>query len=110
MTTTPGQGKEFVRVGYYVNNEYADPALAEAPPERPQLDKLQRNIMADHPRVTKFPHDFDNPPAPPPAPVEGAEGDADDDDVMAMDDADDGAEDEEEDDDDENAGMEDDAA
>ena len=44
------QGKEFVRVGYYVNNEYTDPDLADNPPEKPLLEKLQRNIMADHPR------------------------------------------------------------
>jgi hypothetical protein len=37
-------------VGYYVNNEYADAELAENPPPKPMLEKLQRNIMADHPR------------------------------------------------------------
>ncbi len=50
MPNRQPQGKEFVRVGYYVNNEYADADLAENPPEKPLLDKLQRNIMSDHPR------------------------------------------------------------
>jgi len=63
-----------VRVGYYVNIEYTDPELndPEKPlPNPPIISKLQRNIMADHPRVTKFPHDFDNEPAPMPEPDAG---------------------------------------
>uniref|UniRef100_A0A7S0ZH16 Anti-silencing function protein 1 n=1 Tax=Timspurckia oligopyrenoides TaxID=708627 RepID=A0A7S0ZH16_9RHOD len=51
--------KEFIRVGYYVNNEYTDPELIENPPATPQIDKLYRNIGADQPRVTKFAHKFD---------------------------------------------------
>ncbi|EME39963.1 hypothetical protein DOTSEDRAFT_74734 [Dothistroma septosporum NZE10] len=46
--------REFVRVGYYVNNEYADPAMNEEPPAKPDLDKIRRNILADKPRVTRF--------------------------------------------------------
>lgn len=46
--------REFVRVGYYVNNEYVDPAMNEEPPAKPVLDKLRRNILADKPRVTRF--------------------------------------------------------
>jgi len=30
--------QEFIRVGYYVNNEYADAQLREAPPEKPRID------------------------------------------------------------------------
>jgi hypothetical protein len=61
------------------------------------------------PRVTKFPHDFDNPPAPTPQPVEGAEGADDDDDLMPMDDDDEDAGDGEdgEEDEDEADGMDD---
>lgn len=47
--------REFVRVGYYVNNEYADDQLRETPPTPPQFDKVVRNILADQPRVTRFP-------------------------------------------------------
>ncbi|KAK4612257.1 Histone chaperone ASF1 [Fulvia fulva] len=46
--------REFVRVGYYVNNEYTDPAMNEEPPAKPDLDKIRRNILADKPRVTRF--------------------------------------------------------
>ncbi|CAG8505309.1 5091_t:CDS:2 [Cetraspora pellucida] len=42
--------QEFVRVGYYVNNEYIEEELRENPPERVVLDKLYRNILADKPR------------------------------------------------------------
>eukprot|EP00898_Chlorokybus_atmophyticus_P004486 jgi/Chlat1/5038/Chrsp329S00827 len=54
--------QEFLRVGYYVNNEYTEEELRENPPETPILDKVQRNILADKPRVTKFPVKFDEPP------------------------------------------------
>ncbi|ESN96595.1 hypothetical protein HELRODRAFT_95507 [Helobdella robusta] len=45
---------EFIRVGYYVNNEYTDPELKENPPAEPDFSKLQRNILATCPRVTRF--------------------------------------------------------
>lgn len=48
-------GQEFLRVGYYVSNEYVDEALREEPPARILIDRVQRNILADKPRVTKFP-------------------------------------------------------
>jgi histone chaperone ASF1 len=46
--------REFVRVGYYVNNEYTDQALNEEPPAKPEIEKIRRNILADKPRVTRF--------------------------------------------------------
>jgi histone chaperone ASF1 len=45
--------QEFVRVGYYVNNEYVDPEMKENPPSVPQYDRMQRNILASDPRVTR---------------------------------------------------------
>lgn len=54
LLTCSYRGKEFIRVGYYVNNEYDDPELKENPPATPQYDKLQRNILATNPRVTRF--------------------------------------------------------
>lgn len=51
--------KEFIRVGYYVNVQYTDEELRENPPDSPIIEKLQRNILAEHPRVTNFPIDFD---------------------------------------------------
>lgn len=50
--------QEFVRVGYYVNNDYDDEQLREEPPPKVLIDKVQRNILSDKPRVTKFPINF----------------------------------------------------
>lgn len=46
--------REFVRVGYYVNNEYVDASMNEEPPAKPEIEKIRRNILADKPRVTRF--------------------------------------------------------
>ena len=61
LTTFPSFFQEFIRVGYYVSNEYNDPELQETPPEQPAFDKLTRNILASNPRVTKFKINWDNP-------------------------------------------------
>ena len=62
LLTCSYREKEFIRVGYYVNNEYSDPELKENPPAVPQFDKLQRNVLATSPRVTRFKIDWgDNP-------------------------------------------------
>uniref|UniRef100_A0A023GIF6 Putative histone chaperone involved in protein silencing n=1 Tax=Amblyomma triste TaxID=251400 RepID=A0A023GIF6_AMBTT len=62
LLTCSYRGKEFIRVGYYVNNEYTDPELKENPPSTPQFDRLQRNILATNPRVTRFKIDWDDNP------------------------------------------------
>jgi len=62
LLTCSYRGKEFVRVGYYVNNEYGDPELRENPPSVPQYDKLSRNILATQPRVTRFKIEWDDKP------------------------------------------------
>lgn len=46
--------REFVRVGYYVNNEYTDEALIADPPSKPIIEKVRRSILAEKPRVTRF--------------------------------------------------------
>ncbi|EEB18202.1 Anti-silencing protein, putative [Pediculus humanus corporis] len=48
------RSQEFVRVGYYTNNEYSDVELRENPPMQPQFDKIIRNILGSQPRVTRF--------------------------------------------------------
>ncbi|GKU90238.1 hypothetical protein SLEP1_g4251 [Rubroshorea leprosula] len=58
LLTCSYMGQEFVRVGYYVNNDYDDEQLREEPPPRVPIDRIQRNILADKPRVTKFPINF----------------------------------------------------
>jgi len=52
------RSKEFIRVGYYINNEYTVEELKETPPAQPEFDKLQRNILATYPRVTRFKIDW----------------------------------------------------
>ncbi|KAF2084581.1 histone deposition protein Asf1 [Saccharata proteae CBS 121410] len=54
LLTCSYDGREFVRVGYYVNNEYMDEALAAEPPAKPVIEKVRRNILAEKPRVTRF--------------------------------------------------------
>ncbi|CAN6933724.1 unnamed protein product [Brassica oleracea] len=58
LLTCSYMGQEFLRVGYYVNNDYEDEQLREEPPAKVLLDKVQRNILSDKPRVTKFPINF----------------------------------------------------
>lgn len=60
LLTCSYRGQEFVRVGYFINNDYADPELKEMPPVRPQFDKLTRNILASKPRVTRFKINWDD--------------------------------------------------
>ncbi|KAK4218354.1 putative histone chaperone asf1 [Rhypophila decipiens] len=48
------KNSEFVRIGYYVNNEYDDEELNNQPPATPILDRIRRNILAEKPRVTRF--------------------------------------------------------
>lgn len=59
LLTCSYNNAEFVRVGYYVSNEYPTPELNENPPSKPMIDQITRTIAANDPRVTKFPHKFD---------------------------------------------------
>ncbi|WAR22691.1 ASF1-like protein, partial [Mya arenaria] len=54
LLTCSYRSKEFIRVGYYVNNEYEEPEMKENPPTSPQ------NILATNPRVTRFKIDWDD--------------------------------------------------
>ena len=38
---------EFIRVGYYVNNEYFDPELKENPPAEPDFEKVFTIFLED---------------------------------------------------------------
>jgi histone chaperone ASF1 len=58
LLTCSYRRQEFIRVGYYVNNEYNDPELKENPPQETDFDTLQRNILATCPRVTRFKIDW----------------------------------------------------
>lgn len=54
LLTCAYDSREFVRVGYYVNNEYDSEELNADPPAKPILEKVRRNILAEKPRVTRF--------------------------------------------------------
>ena len=54
LLTCSYNGKEFIRIGYYVNVDYEDQETRDDPPEKPDIGRLVRNILADKPRVTKF--------------------------------------------------------
>ena len=45
LITCTYRGQEFIRIGYYVNNEYTEPELRENPPIKP--DYTQVRIMVD---------------------------------------------------------------
>lgn len=46
--------REFVRVGYYVNNEYDTEEMNDDPPAKPVIEKVRRHVLAEKPRVTRF--------------------------------------------------------
>lgn len=60
LLTCSYRGQEFVRVGYFINNDYSDPELRENPPPKPLFEKLTRNILATKPRVTRFKINWDD--------------------------------------------------
>ena len=56
LVTCSYREKEFVRVGYYVNNEYTEPYDEEAGPPKPlDMNKVRRCVLSEKPRVTRFP-------------------------------------------------------
>jgi len=55
LVTCSYREREFVRVGYYVNNEYSEEYSEETGPPMPlDMNKVVRTILADKPRVTRF--------------------------------------------------------
>lgn len=60
LLTCAYRGQEFVRVGYFINNDYSDTELRENPPAKPLFEKLTRNILATKPRVTRFKINWDD--------------------------------------------------
>ncbi|KAK4393584.1 putative histone chaperone ASF1A [Sesamum angolense] len=42
LLTCSYMGQEFVRVGYYVNNDYDDEQLREEPPQKILIDRIQK--------------------------------------------------------------------
>lgn len=54
LLTCAYDDREFVRVGYYVNNEYDSPELNDDPPAKPVVERIRRSVLAEKPRVTRF--------------------------------------------------------
>ncbi|KAF4775446.1 ASF1 like histone chaperone [Colletotrichum scovillei] len=65
LLTCAYDGREFVRVGYYVNNEYDSEELNAEPPSKPIIERVKRNVLAEKPRVTRFAIKWDNDAAAP---------------------------------------------
>ena len=60
LVTCSYKEREFIRIGYYVNNEYTEPLdLESGSPDPVDLTKVSRTILADKPRVTRFPIPWD---------------------------------------------------
>ncbi|KAG6061028.1 Histone chaperone asf1 [Claviceps aff. humidiphila group G2b] len=76
LLTCAYDGREFVRVGYYVNNEYDSEELNADPPGKPVVERVRRNILSEKPRVTRFAIKWDSDAsAPPEFPPEQPEAD-----------------------------------
>ncbi|KAL8729992.1 MAG: hypothetical protein Q9181_004811 [Wetmoreana brouardii] len=76
--------REFVRVGYYVNNEYDNEEMNDDPPAKPIIERVRRNVLAEKPRVTRFAIKWDSEDsAPAEFPPEQPEADAIEDDGTA---------------------------
>jgi len=54
LITCSYHNQEFIRVGYFVHNDYETEEMKENPPEKADISLIHRNIMADQPRVTRF--------------------------------------------------------
>jgi len=53
LLTCHYHGQEWMRIGYYVQCDYDDPALNEDPPITPVYERLRRTVILE-PRVTRF--------------------------------------------------------
>merc|ERR1719197_1304233 len=61
LITCSYKNQEFIRVGYYLNNDYDNNIeIDEENPPPLDISLLQRHILADEPRVTRFPIDWGN--------------------------------------------------
>lgn len=58
LLTCSFRDQEFLKIGFYVNNEYVDEQLIENPPEVPDTAKIQRCVLTEKPRITRFSIDW----------------------------------------------------
>uniref|UniRef100_A0A914VLI8 Uncharacterized protein n=1 Tax=Plectus sambesii TaxID=2011161 RepID=A0A914VLI8_9BILA len=52
LLTCSYRAQQFIKIGWFVANEYTDPELKENPPQKPLLDKLSRTVLTTDVRVT----------------------------------------------------------
>ncbi|KAI1908340.1 Histone chaperone asf1 [Ophidiomyces ophidiicola] len=83
LLTCSYDGREFVRVGYYVNNEYDSEELNEEPPSKPIIERVKRSVLAEKPRVTRFHIKWDSDSDPTDFPPEQPDADVLEDDGAA---------------------------
>lgn len=82
LLTCSYDGREFVRVGYYVSNEYDSEELINEPPKQVQIDRIVRKLLEEKPRVTRFAIKWDSEDsAPPEFPPDQPEADEAEDDA-----------------------------
>lgn len=67
LITCSYKDNKFVQIGYYINNEYAEPFDENSYPNPVDINKLFRNILADQPRVTRYAIDWTGTNEPPAA-------------------------------------------
>lgn len=48
LITCTYRGQEFIRVGYYVNNEYTETELRENPPVKPDFSKVRHILFQSY--------------------------------------------------------------
>lgn len=75
LLTCSYREREFIRIGYYVNNDFVGEEGQPLDPAARDVSKLRRNILADKPRVTRFPIPWDDSDAPIAAPTAQEEAD-----------------------------------
>ncbi|KAF8423813.1 ASF1 like histone chaperone [Tirmania nivea] len=66
LLTAAYDGREFVRVGYYTNNEYDSEDMNKEPPNKPVVERIVRNVLGEKPRVTRFAIKWDTEDSEPP--------------------------------------------
>lgn len=47
LITCTYRGQEFIRIGYYVNNEYTEPELRENPPIKPDYTQVRLMVASE---------------------------------------------------------------
>ncbi len=104
LVTCSYMNQEFLRIGYYVRNEYSEPFEEDNYPNPVDVTKLTRNILVDEPRVTRIPIQWDGSTEQTMTYEGMVMGETDE--MQAEDDALDAAEGEEDDEDDEEGGEE----